>query len=158
MELTLRRLDFSPSRTIGELDVDGAFECYTLEDRVREDDPATPEDEGRKVPGQTAIPAGRYRVRLTVSERARRGGLWSPRPDGVLPLLEDVPGFTGIRIHAGNGPEHTEGCILVGRGRTAEAITQSRPALTALMGRLQEAVDRGEAIWITITNERGVPA
>ena len=98
MKLLLTRLRFTEQSTIGTLDVDGAFVCHTLEDRVRRDDPITVADEGQKVPGATAIPAGRYRVVLTVSDRAVRGSLWSPRSDHKLPLLLDVPGFEGIRM------------------------------------------------------------
>ena len=50
------------------------------------------------------IPAGTYEVRLT----------YSPRFKKDLPLLMNVPGRTGIRIHTGSKPEHSQGCILVG--------------------------------------------
>ena len=58
MKLLLTRRWFTEQSTIGTLDVDGAFVCQTLEDRVRRDDPITVADEGQKVPGATAIPAG----------------------------------------------------------------------------------------------------
>jgi hypothetical protein len=102
---------------------------------------------GKKVPGTTAIPAGRYRVVLTVSDRAARGSLWSPRPDHKLPLLPDVHGFEGIRIHSGTTDRDTEGCILVGRGpeilelacrhvhrKTIRSTTQIRPRMTTAKG------------------------
>ena len=38
MELRLERKWFTPRATIGELHVDGVFECFTLEDVVREGD------------------------------------------------------------------------------------------------------------------------
>lgn len=50
------------------------------------------------------IPAGTYEVRLT----------YSPRFKKDLPLLMDVPRRSGIRIHTGTKPEHSQGCILVG--------------------------------------------
>lgn len=50
-----------------------------------------------------AIPAGRYKVRVTYSPRFRK----------MLPILENVPDFSGIRIHGGTRAEHTEGCICV---------------------------------------------
>ena len=76
-----------------------------------------------KVPGQTAIPAGRYSVCLTMSARFGR----------VLPLLVGVPGFSGIRIHTGNVIDDTEGCILVGRRRSGVRIAESRMAFRKLM-------------------------
>ena len=51
-----------------------------------------------------AIPDGFYRLRMTSS----------PRFQEVLPILDNVVGRTGIRIHAGNTIAHTTGCILVG--------------------------------------------
>ena len=90
MELTLTRTDFTNDSTIGELSVNGKFECFTLEDKVR---PV-------KIKGMTAIPAGAYEVVINFSERFQR----------PLPLLLNVPNFDGIRIHAGNTAKDTEGC------------------------------------------------
>ena len=119
MLLTLDRQPSWRDTTLGLLWVGGAFQCYALEDQVRH---------GAKIPGVTAIPAGRYRVDIT----------WSPRFGRRLPVLLDVPGFDGVRIHPGNTAADTEGCILVGLGSdTVEPrITQSRAALELLMDRL----------------------
>lgn len=119
MRITVKRQDMTPARTIGRMSIDGEPFCWVLEDAVRA---------GPKVYGKTAIPPGTYAVRLT----------WSPRFQRVLPLLEDVPGFEGVRIHPGNTELDTEGCILVGMGRTADAITESRKAFNALMLRLEK--------------------
>jgi hypothetical protein len=132
MEIDLRRVELSSFCTIGELYVDGEFVCYTLEDAVRD----------HKIPGETAIPAGRYQVILT----------WSPRFRRILPLLMDVPGFEGIRIHPGNTAADTEGCILVGKVRGAAAVFQSRDAFDALFLKLEAATIVGREIWITIRN------
>ena len=130
MELLLRRRPSSAHATLGHLFVRA---CYTLEDVVR---PA-------KIPGETAIPAGRYQVVITPSARFRR----------PLPLLLDVPGFDGIRIHPGNEDGDTSGCILVGRRAGDEAIFESRLALEALQPQIAAALDRGERVWITIEEQ-----
>jgi len=104
MEMTLIREASKNGRTFGSLAVGGAFECYTMEDEVR---PA-----GEKVPGRTAIPAGRYEVKMT----------HSPRFGKIMPLVCDVPKFEGIRIHVGNTETDTEGCLLVGLVRGPDAI------------------------------------
>lgn len=117
MELLLIRTDANALRTIGELSLDGAWFCYTLEDTIQTS----------KVPGKTAIPAGTYKLDLT----------HSPKFNTMLPLLTNVPGFEGIRVHAGNTADDTEGCILVGFDRLADMILHSRVALAALIGRLR---------------------
>jgi hypothetical protein len=127
MEIVLQRIDADRYRTHGRLTVDRDDVCVTLEDG-----PAKLGAEGKG-----CIPAGRYRLALTVSPRAQAGGLWTPWPEHRLPLLLDVPGFEGIRIHAGNRAEDTEGCILVGATRTVDAITDSRRTLIALRDLLQ---------------------
>ena len=134
MILTLKRRQCLPGATLGELYVDGVWECYVLEDPVRRDDPATSENEGAKIPGQTAIPAGRYPVVLD----------WSPRFATPLPHVLNVPNFTGIRIHAGNGPEDTEGCILVGRAQQGGKVLNSRAALNPLIAKIREGLKAGD--------------
>lgn len=131
MRIEIERIDRNQSRTIGKLYVNGQFTCYTLEDRERS---------GPKVPGETAIPSGTYRVVITES----------PRFGKPLPLLLDVPGFEGIRIHSGNTAADTEGCILVGLGRTSNGIVSSRVALGNLQHAIQRALDAGEEVKLTI--------
>ena len=134
MTLTLRRKWQVGDATIGELSLDGEFECFTLEDVVRPDpDPSTPEHEG-KVYGETAILAGIYEVVLRKPDRA----IWSPREDGKLPFLIGVVSFTGIYIHALNVAAETLGCIGVGKSRSGAAVTRSRDALRDLMAKMGE--------------------
>lgn len=132
MKLTVKRLELTAASTVGRLAVDGADFCWTLEDTVRT---------GAKVHGKTAIPAGRYSILLTMSPRFKR----------VLPLLLDVPGFEGVRIHPGNTAEDTEGCILVGFGHAPDQIQQSRLAFDALFQKLEAASKAGELLSIEIT-------
>jgi len=108
MKLLIKRLHRTENSTIGELFVDGKFECYTLEDKERE----------IKIKGETAIPKGTYNVTITQSNRFKR----------LLPLLANVPNFEGVRIHSGNSNHDTEGCILVGTTRAKDFIGNSRVA------------------------------
>jgi hypothetical protein len=136
MELRLVRNAYSPTSTIGELHVDGAFECFTLEDRVR----------SAKVAGATAIPPGRYEVSVTWSNRFKR----------PLPLLMDVPNYTGVRIHTGNKAEHTEGCILVGRKRLPDFVGESKLAFDPLFAKIEDALRR-EKVFFEIRQEGAPP-
>ena len=139
MELSVKRdYDQLQHRTFGQLFVDGAKQCETLEDPVREVEGATVANWKEK--GDTAIPRGRYRVIVNHSNRFKRD----------LPLLLAVPGFEGIRIHPGNTESDTEGCILVGTKRAATSILESRVAFNELFADIQEALTNGEQVWIEV--------
>ena len=126
MKIEVKRLHRTSNSTIGELTIDGKFECYTLEDTERE---------FVKIKGETAIPKGTYKVIINQSNRFKR----------LLPLLINVPNFEGVRIHAGNSNHDTEGCILVGQNRSVDYITKSRKAFDSLFKKMQGTKD------ITIT-------
>ncbi len=134
MELLLQRKYKKQTYTIGTLSVNGAYFCDTLENPVRD---LTKE---KKIKGNTAIPAGRYRVVLN----------WSPRFGKVLPLLLNVPHFEGIRIHSGNKVIDTDGCILVGRNTIQGMLIDSKITKDKLMQILISANNRQEEIWINI--------
>lgn len=135
LELLLKRRWLTERSSVGELFFDGVPECYTLEDKTRGPDEP-------KVFGQTAIPLGRYEVVINHSPRFHR----------EMPLLLDVPGFEGVRIHPGNWPEDTEGCILVGRvlGAQPDEIRESRAAYDTLFPKLKAVALKGERIWLTV--------
>lgn len=138
MKLLLERLQLDPDVTIGQLLIDDDFECWVVEDVVREV-PGQPVANW-KVYGQTAIPRGTYKVDITPSTRFKRD----------LPLLLNVPGFAGIRIHPGNTAADTEGCLLPGLDRHAKSVARSRMAFDALFAKLQQAKRRGEPITIEV--------
>ena len=117
MNLTLYRKWFTDISTTGVLFIDGEFFCYTLEDVVRE----------QKIYGKTAIPYGKYDVVIT----------YSPRFKQNMPLLVNVPNFEGVRIHAGNTANDTEGCILVGKSKGQDFIGGSRKTYEELMERIK---------------------
>ena len=93
-----------------------------------------------KVKGRSAIPEGRYAVVIS----------YSPKMKQWLPILLGVPKFSGVRIHAGNTAEDTEGCILVGKNREVGKVVDSRIWLHRLKQKIVEAKNRGEAVWITV--------
>lgn len=130
MNILIRRMIFTDNSTIGELYINSEFICYTLEDTVRK--------EGEKIYGKTAIPKGTYKVAITMSNRFKK----------ELPLLLNVPNFEGVRIHTGNNPEDTEGCILVGNTKDVDWIGQSKLAFDSLFHKMKQSKD----ITITITN------
>ena len=133
--MTLTRTAKRKTYTIGRLEIDGAYLCDTLEPEWRD------LKRKHKVRGRTAIPEGRYPVVIT----------WSPKFGQWLPLLLNVPFFEGIRIHAGNLPTDTEGCILVGEYNEESRQLECSTLYVRLLKQLiVEAKDKGEGVWITI--------
>ena len=117
MIITIKRIYKSENSTIGEMTVDGKWECYTLEDKERD----------VKIKSETAIPKGTYKVIINKSNRFKK----------LLPLLLNVPNFEGVRIHPGNSNHDTEGCILVGRTKSKDFIGQSRKAFESLFAKMK---------------------
>lgn len=117
---------------------------YILEDAVREV-PGVPVEQW-KVPKETAIPVGRYIVKKTMSVR------WGK----MMWEITGVPGFTGIRPHAGNTSHDTEGCPIMGKERDEKhgEVSGPRQARDALYAKLDQAEARGEQI---IWHVEGLP-
>lgn len=123
MKLTLKRNFKGPDYTIGKLYIDGHYFCDTLEDTVR--------STGKKIAGKTAIPAGDYKVVKS----------YSPRFKKILPEILDVPGFAGVRIHAGNTAKDTDGCVLLGLNKTKGAVLDSQTTMAYFMARTPNEFD-----------------
>lgn len=143
MELFLKREVFTDVSTIGTLSVNGQFECYILEDKDRglTSEMSLAEITARKVFGKTCIPYGRYEIDWTMSARFKK----------MMPILLNVKGYEGIRIHTGNSEKDTLGCLLPGKKRANNIVTESTSATNLLYTKIQTAKSRGEKIFITIT-------
>ena len=117
MKITVKRTFKGAEYTIGKLYIDDAYFCDTLEDTVR---PA-----GTKIAGKTAIPAGTYKVKKTMS----------PRFQKILPEILNVPNFTGVRIHSGNTAADTDGCLLLGLNKAKGQVLCGKDAMAFFMDR-----------------------
>lgn len=153
LELTIERRYFKHTYCIGRFFVDGMEFSDVLEDKDRglSQDMSTVAIYKKKVYGQTAIPTGRYEVRLSVSPKfANRE--WCKRYGGLVPEILNVPGFDGIRIHPGSNSASTSGCPLVGENRIVGGLVNSQQAFFDLMDYyLMPAHQRGQKMFITIT-------
>ncbi len=135
MDLKLIRRYRNDKYTIGDLYIDGVWFSNVLEDTDRglSSDMSEEEIQKIKIYGKTAIPKGTYKVEVTYSPKFKR----------YLPLLIGVKGFTGIRIHSGNTPEDTLGCLLVGFNKVKGQVINSRVTsdkLTALLRNCKEEI------------------
>ena len=147
MELVLTRIAKRKTYTIGRLaiikEVSEEYKTYEEEEYFCDTLEPTWRDYahgGRKIKGCSAIPEGRYAVVIS----------FSPKMQKWLPILLGVPMFSGIRIHAGNTSNDTEGCILVGQNLKKGMVLNSNIWLKRLKDKIVEAKDKGEAVWITI--------
>jgi hypothetical protein len=131
VELLLQRDPSTDQGMEGELRIDGQPFGYTMENPI----------DGVKP--HRSIPAGRYKIIVDFSPKFQRN---------MIHVL-NVPGFLGIRMHAGNTDADTEGCILVGWERlTAGSIGDSRNAVTQLEEQVNAAIDAHEEVWLTVQN------
>ena len=99
MKIKIVRKLGNDKSTEGRLYINGVFECFTVEDADR-----GLERGGSKIQNKTAIPKGEYEVVWNHSNHFKKD----------MPQIMNVPGFEGVRIHAGNSSADSEGCIIVG--------------------------------------------
>src|SRR5882757_1803944 len=140
MLIELKRDPSADGCTLGKLFVDGQFQCFMLEDTVREI--AGQPVAKWKVQNQTAIPTGTYKVVVDFSDHFQK----------ELPHILNVPGFDGVRIHSGNNAADTEGCILVGSQQGSGEVLDSRNAFGSLFPKIQAAIALGQVVQLTISN------
>jgi len=141
MNIRLERNWLLGDTTTGTLFIDGNFEAFTLEDKVR----------NQKVYGETAIPYGTYEVDIT----------HSPKFGKLLPLIKNVPNFQGIRIHPGTDIDDTSGCILPGERIEGDKLINSTSAYNRIFNKISAAKQRGEKITIDVVApdiKRGINA
>ncbi len=151
MKIKLIREDFTKESTVGSLYVNDVFECYVLEDTDRglTSEMTFEEIEKIKQYGVTAIPYGTYQIKRTKSERFSNEKGYTV----IMPLLLNTKGFKGIRIHIGNSPKDTLGCLLCGRKKGINQIMESTKATQQLEKKIEGAELNGEEVWITITKK-----
>ena len=115
---------FKEKYTIGKLYCTGSFIeekksrlietqyiCDILEDKFRGNDL-----KNKKIYGETCIPEGTYEIKMT----------FSPYFNRLLPEIQNVPYFEGIRIHSGNTDSHTNGCLLPGMNKAVGKVLDSK--------------------------------
>lgn len=131
MKLQLFRLREINNATIGMLFVDGIYFCDTLEDKIRT----------LKIKYETCIPEGDYQLTINYSNRFKKR----------MPLILDVPNFTGIRIHSGNTIQNTAGCILLGNAGLKDFLFESQVTFDNFFKKLDIAL-KTEKCFIDIYN------
>ncbi len=134
MLIKITRKFFTNKSTIGIVSVDGVKCGFSLEDVARPD--------GVKVYGETAIPTGEYDLTIDYSTKFKR----------LMPHILNVPNFEGVRIHAGNRPDQTEGCVLVGLKMCSDMIYDCATTYNYIYGSIDQALKKKEKCKIWIIN------
>src|SRR5690606_16023518 len=125
--------------TLSHLYIGGLFCCYLLEDSLR------PE----KVGGHTAIPAGKYRLRLNTwaGMNVHYQGRYPKLHRGMVEIV-DIPDFSLVFIHIGNYHTDTAGCPLTGSYWQLidgdYRVLHSAAAYKRAYAQLLEAIDAGD--------------
>ena len=133
---------YTARTTIGKVYIDGKYFSFSLEDTVRAF--------GIKVKGETAIPAGRYRIKTTFSSRFKRDMalIYNTK---ALTLESNGIKFAGIRVHGGNSHNNTEGCPLVAERKLNDTTIQGTKEKD-FTKKLKELEIRDKKVYIEIIN------
>ena len=153
MELVIDRKYKKETYTIGNLYLNGAWFCNTLEDRDRGLSSNMPLDEIKrlKIWGETAIPTGRYIIRMDIISPKYQGVKWyKDNFNGRMPRFESVKGYVGVLIHPGNTALDSNGCVLVGLNKAKGKVLDSRATFLKLWREMEAARKRKETIYLTI--------
>ena len=139
--LTLKREILTDAYTAGTLYIDGKKFGRTLERKNRDLNHKNGFDNGeKKVYGDTCIPYGTYKLTVTYSPKFKR----------ELILINNVPEFSGVRIHRGNYPKDSMGCILVGERFAGGILYNSTPYEIWITNYAKTEIKRGNELWLTI--------
>ena len=148
MKLDVVRTQFGKDATNGMLFIDGVFECYTLEDEMRD----------VKVYGETAIPEGTYPVefRKEGGFHQRYSARYKNAHYGMLEI-KNIPNFKWVLFHSGNTDENSAGCVLVGDTQQDLDVSKdgfigsSRNAYKKMYDKIAVPMVNGEKVTVTIS-------
>ena len=142
MEIKLHRKYRGTNYCIGKLYINNEYFSDVLEDPDRglQNTMSVQEIQQLKVKGDTCIPYGTYDITIT----------YSPKFKKRLPLINNVKGFEGIRIHSGNTSKDTEGCLLLGFNKIKGKVINSKETVDKFITIVQQALNNGEKVTIQI--------
>ena len=152
MEITINRRWKKDTYTIGELFINGKKFSETCEDKDRglKSSMSLTKIKSLKVYGQTAIPTGKYVLKMTYSPKfANRN--WARKYNGKVIEIMDVKGYQGVRIHPFNTAQDSLGCIAPGRNLEKGKVLQSTAYYEKFVDEyVMPAIRRNEEIRLTI--------
>ena len=109
MQSKIIRVAEGKNSTLSQLYIDGIFQCYLLEDKIR----------SVKIAAQTAIPNGHFKLGLNTwgAMNSSYKNSFGKLHKGMIEI-QNIPNFKSVYIHTGNTIQNTAGCPLCGFGFT----------------------------------------
>lgn len=107
MESKIIRVAQGKSSTFSQLYINGIFQCYLLEDKIR----------AEKIASETAIPTGVFSLKLNTygAKNVDYKKAFGKLHEGMIEIAS-LPNFSSVYIHSGNTIIQTAGCPLCGFG------------------------------------------
>lgn len=146
METKIIRVAQGKQSTLSQLYINGVFQCYLLEDKIRTE----------KIKEHTAIPTGTYSLQLNTwgAKNVNYKKAFGKIHQGMIEIT-GLPNFSFVYIHTGNTIEDTAGCPLCGFGfqliQGDYRVTQSVMAYQMIYPKLV-ALAKNKANKISIEN------
>ena len=143
--IKLERDTYRGLTTLGKWIEPNGMTYETLEDCVR--------GWGIKDAGNTAIPTGRYKLTVSVSQRFKREMVMVYTEDNKYELKTNGISFKGIRVHGGNTNKDSWGCIIVGTRREGlERISGTKEQ--AVTSYVKDMIKAGFQVYLEVINKR----
>ena len=146
MESKIIRVAQGKQSTLSQLYINGIFQCYLLEDKIRE----------VKIASETAIPKGVYSLKLNTvgAKNVNYKKAFGQVHQGMIEI-SGLPNFSFVYIHTGNTIKDTAGCPLCGFGFQFEdgdfKVSQSVAAYKMIYPKLM-ALAKDSSNKITVEN------
>lgn len=145
MEIDWLRYSSQSQTTMSVVHIDKVFMGHGLEDKFRL----------KKIPQETRIPAGRYRIVLR--EHGGHYNDYTRKYEGHKGMLEisNIPNYSDVLIHIGNDKSDTAGCPLIGTTPTNNKtdvgyIANSTDAYLKFYFAVLPALEKGEDVFINM--------
>lgn len=167
MNIKIIRDEFTDNSTIGQLSIDGAWQCWTLELPTPKTWPGTK--------GNCCVPLGKYQLTLSsykgevyewmvklIPDIEKYGVPWISNIEGVtypnwttckdgIPT-EGIHADRHVYIHIGNTKSDTQGCLLVGLNKTKNRINQSTDAFKKIYSQIVKVIQNNGLVTIEYVN------
>jgi len=111
-----------------------------------------------KVYSKTAIPTGRYTVKMNIkSATFSQKTYYRLFCGGFLPRLDPVKGYSGVLIHCGIDENSSAGCLIVGENKEVGKVINSKKVFERIYREMKNAANRKETIEYIITRKYDCP-